>query len=64
MVLTNSSRTLGRALEANPILLGGLPAGIAVFSSAQKQRVGDTLADTVVVSRHALRTIASPDGVD
>src|SRR5215510_2257639 len=31
-------RTLARILEANPILLGGLPAGIAVFSSDHKQR--------------------------
>ena|SRR5215471_4658891 len=47
-------RTAARLLEANPILLGGIPAGIAVFSSAHKQRMGDTLAGTVVVSRHAV----------
>ena len=44
-------RTLARLLEANPILLGGIPAGIAIFSSARKQRIGDSLAGTVVVSR-------------
>lgn len=44
-------RTLARVLEANPILLGGLPAGIAIISSARKQRIGDSLAGTVVVSR-------------
>ena len=34
-------RTLARLLEANPILLGGIPAGIAIFSSERKQRIGD-----------------------
>src|SRR6266550_4805756 len=43
-------RTLARLLEANPILLGGIPAGIAIFSSTRKQRIGDSLAGTVVVS--------------
>ncbi len=45
-------RTIARVLEANPILLGGIPAGIAIISSAKKQRIGDSLAGTVVVSRH------------
>jgi uncharacterized RDD family membrane protein YckC len=45
-------RTIARVLEANPILLGGIPAGIAIFSSVKKQRIGDSLAGTVVVSRH------------
>lgn len=44
-------RTLTRIFEANPILFGGLPAGLAIASSREKQRVGDTLAGTVVVSR-------------
>ncbi len=44
-------RTVTRVLEANPILLGGVPAGIAIISSARKQRIGDSLAGTVVVSR-------------
>jgi len=44
-------RTLTRVLEANPILLGGVPAGIAIFASVRKQRIGDSLAGTVVVSR-------------
>ena len=46
-------RTLARLLEANPILLGGIPAGIAIFASDRKQRIGDSLAGTVVVSRKA-----------
>jgi len=44
-------RTVTRLLEANPILLGGIPAGIAIFASVRKQRIGDSLARTVVVSR-------------
>lgn len=39
-----------RVLEVNPLLLGGLPAGIAIISSERKQRIGDLLAGTVVVS--------------
>lgn len=42
-------RTLARIVEANPVLLGGIPAGIAIFSSARKQRLGDSLAGTVVI---------------
>ena len=48
-------RTITRTLEANPILLGGIPAGIAIISSTQKQRIGDSLAGTVVVPRQAAR---------
>jgi uncharacterized RDD family membrane protein YckC len=44
-------RTVARLLEANPVLLGGIPAGIAIFSSERKQRMGDALAGTVVISR-------------
>jgi len=47
-------RTLARILEANPILLGGIPAGIAIVASTRKQRIGDTLAGTVVISGQAL----------
>jgi uncharacterized RDD family membrane protein YckC len=39
-----------RIIEINPLLLGGLPAGIFILSSDRKQRLGDTLAGTVVVS--------------
>jgi uncharacterized RDD family membrane protein YckC len=44
-------RTLARILEANPILLGGIPAALAIISSERKQRIGDVLAGTVVVLR-------------
>jgi uncharacterized RDD family membrane protein YckC len=39
-----------RIIEINPLLLGGLPAGIFILSSSRKQRLGDILAGTVVVS--------------
>lgn len=48
-------RTLARLFEANPFLLGGIPAGIAILSSDRKQRVGDSIAGTVVVSKRVLR---------
>ena len=49
-------RTLARILEANPILLGGVPAGIAIFASDRKQRIGDSLAGTIVINKRALAT--------
>jgi uncharacterized RDD family membrane protein YckC len=39
-----------RVFEINPLLLGGLPAGLIIISTARKQRLGDILAGTVVVS--------------
>ncbi len=51
-------RTLARIFEANPILFGGIPAGIIAASSAQKQRLGDILAGTVVVTRDAARNFS------
>lgn len=39
-----------RVIEVNPLLLGGLPAGIAIITTERKQRIGDLLAGTVVVS--------------
>jgi uncharacterized RDD family membrane protein YckC len=43
-------RGAARVIEVNPILLGGLPAGLIILSSERKQRLGDILAGTVVVS--------------
>jgi uncharacterized RDD family membrane protein YckC len=43
-------RTAARLLEVNPVLFGGMPAGVAIFSSPRKQRIGDVLAGTLVVS--------------
>jgi len=48
---TAAIRTLARILEANPLLLGGFPAGFAILLTKRKQRLGDLLAGTVVVSR-------------
>lgn len=45
-------RTLARIIEANPLLFGGLPAVIAISSTKRKQRIGDMLADTIVVVRN------------
>lgn len=43
-------RTLLRLIETNPLLLGGLPAGLSIMSTKQRQRLGDLAAGTVVVS--------------
>jgi len=39
-----------RVFEVNPLLLGGLPAGLVIIASERKQRIGDMLAGTIVVS--------------
>ena len=44
-------RTLTRIFEANPILFGGLPAALLVATSNSHQRMGDSLAGTVVVPK-------------
>lgn len=44
-------RSLLRIIEGNPLLLGGLPAGIVAVLSPRKQRLGDILAGTLVVFR-------------
>ena len=43
-------RTLLRVIEVNPILFGALPAGIMLLVTKRKQRLGDLLAGTVVIS--------------
>jgi uncharacterized RDD family membrane protein YckC len=42
-------RSVPRLLETNPLLLGGLPAALAILVSRRKQRWGDMLARTLVV---------------
>jgi uncharacterized RDD family membrane protein YckC len=42
-------RTLFRLFEVNPFLVGGLPAGLAAWFTAEHQRLGDLVADTYVV---------------
>lgn len=47
-------RTLMRFLEVNPVLLGAIPAGIAIWCTDRGQRIGDILAGTVVVQGYDL----------
>lgn len=42
-------RTLLRLIEVNPVLLGGLIAGITVMASRNRQRLGDMAAGTYVL---------------
>lgn len=42
-------RTVTRLFEVNPLLLGGLPAAIAVLVTEDHQRLGDLWAETYVV---------------
>jgi uncharacterized RDD family membrane protein YckC len=44
-------RMLLRLVEVNPILAGGIPAGIVVALSEHRQRLGDMLAGTYVLNR-------------
>jgi len=46
-----SIRSLLRVVETNPVLFGGIPAGIAILLSPRRQRIGDRIAGTVVVHR-------------
>ena len=52
-------RTLLRLIEVNPLLIGGLPAGIALLVTKRHQRMGDLLAGTYVVRKKYLRRDAS-----
>ncbi len=47
-------RSLFRVLEVNPIFFGDLPAGISIFCTKRRQRIGDLVAGTVVVRRSDL----------
>jgi uncharacterized RDD family membrane protein YckC len=48
------TRTYWRLLEVNPLLLGAIPAAIAVVRSPYHQRLGDHFAKTLVVPRSSL----------
>ena len=52
-------RTLFRLIEVNPLLVGGLPAGIAVAASRGKQRLGDMAAGTYVLLDRDARKLQS-----
>ncbi len=56
-----SVRTLLRLIEVNPIVAGGLPAGIVALFSPTKQRLGDMLAGTYVLyATDAARLTSGP----
>jgi len=54
-----------RIFEVNPLFLGGLPAGLVIIASQRKQRIGNLLARTVVVSNKVIyessSTVPTPD---
>jgi uncharacterized RDD family membrane protein YckC len=53
-------RTLMRLIEVNPLLMGGIPAGIVAAISKRKQRLGDMIANTYVIRSRDLRELAAP----
>ena len=52
-------RTLLRVIEVNPLLLGGIPAGLAVNYSQARQRLGDMAAGTYVLLKKDLAKLHS-----
>jgi uncharacterized RDD family membrane protein YckC len=52
-------RTLLRVIEVNPVLAGGLPAGLMAFFSPTGQRLGDYASSTFVVPIALLQAQAS-----
>lgn len=56
------TRTLLRLVEVNPLLVGGLPAGISFMVTKRHQRLGDFLADTYVVRKKDLKRNNAPSG--
>src|SRR5262249_31409832 len=53
-------RTLVRFFEINPLMMGGLPAGIAVLASKKRQRLGDMAAGTFVLKTEDLPFLNAP----
>lgn len=54
-------RTLTRLIEVNPVLLGGIPAGIVVLSTKRRQRIGDLIADTYVLPASSIAQMRMVD---
>jgi len=52
-------RTLARLIEANPFILGTLPAAISIFTSKASQRIGDRIAKTYVLRKSDLDAFAN-----
>jgi uncharacterized RDD family membrane protein YckC len=55
-------RTLLRLLEVNPLLMGGIPAGVIVLLTKKRQRLGDLVAGTFVVPLTALQRLEGREG--
>jgi uncharacterized RDD family membrane protein YckC len=53
-------RTLLRILEVNPLLAGGIPAGLVAYLSPTGQRLGDYASKTFVVQTSLLTHQAEP----
>jgi uncharacterized RDD family membrane protein YckC len=53
--LQTGIRTLLRLIEVNPIVIGSLPACILIAATPKRQRLGDLLAGTIVVSKASLQ---------
>ena len=47
-------RSMLRIVEVNPLLLGGIPAGLVIIASPRKQRLGDLFAGTLVVRQNSV----------
>lgn len=56
-------RSVLRIVEVNPVLFGAIPAGIAILSSERKQRIGDMIVNTIVVSEKFEWTAADLDAM-
>ncbi len=54
-------RTLFRFLETNPIVAGGIPAGVIAGVSKYRQRLGDIVAGTYVIKNHDLAAFSRDD---
>jgi len=52
-------RTALRLVEVNPMLMGGIPAAIAVGVSKTRQRIGDMLAGTYVLRVEDVKRLRS-----
>ncbi|HKP78081.1 MAG TPA: RDD family protein [Phenylobacterium sp.] len=56
-------RTLFRLVEANPFLLGGIPAGLVAALTPNHQRLGDLAAGTYVVPVKKLASVPRNPGI-
>lgn len=54
-------RTLARLIEVNPVLAGGVPAGLIVLFTRRHQRLGDLMADTYVLPASSIAQMQSVD---